>query len=318
VQSKVLNLLRKEKGYISGEEISEVLQITRSAVWKHIEELRKLGYQIEAIPHLGYRLVSPPDRILPQEILWELKTKVMGRRIFCFETVDSTMDIAYDLGMKNFPEGTLVCSETQKKGRGRMGRDWFSPKYKGLYFSLLLRPNILPQQAPQLTLLSAVAVREAIVRIVELECLIKWPNDILIEGKKVGGILTEMQAETDEIKFVIVGIGVNVNTEKSLLPYKATSLKEEKGKRISRVDLLKEILQQMEKYYLLFKEKGFLPIAEEWKKHSNMLGHPVKIISHHRTIEGEAIDLDIDGALLVRKDSGFIERVFSGDVIKVF
>jgi BirA family biotin operon repressor/biotin-[acetyl-CoA-carboxylase] ligase len=317
MENKILILLRKEEGYLSGEEISEHFGLTRAAVWKHIEELRCLGYEIEAVPHLGYKLVTIPDKLLADEISWELKTKVMGKRIFCFESLDSTMDTAYELGMKNSPEGTLVCSETQKKGRGRMGRSWFSPRHKGLYFSLILRPDILPNEAPKLTILSAVAVREAIKELTGLEALIKWPNDILIHDKKVGGILTEMQAETDEVKFVVIGVGINVNTEKFLLPPRASSLKEEKGEEIFRIELLKEILRKIEKYYFLFQDKGFSPLAREWKEHSGILGHHIKILSHHKTIEGEAVDLDSDGALLVRKDSGFIEKVLAGDVIKV-
>ncbi len=317
MQDKILSLLRKEEGYLSGEEISAHLGISRAAVWKHIEELRSQGYEIQAVPHLGYKLAGIPDRFLAEEISWELKTKIIGKRIYCFEIVDSTMDVAYELGMENLPEGTLVCAETQRRGRGRMGRQWISPKYKGIYFSLILRPDILPNEAPKLTILSAVAVREAIEEFTALGCQIKWPNDILLHDKKVGGILTEMQAETDKVRFVIVGIGMNVNTEKSLLSPRAASLKEEKGEKISRLDLLKEILRRIEKYYFLFKAQGFLPIADEWKKHSAILGHHIKILSHHNTIEGEAIDLDADGSLLVRRDEGFIEKVLAGDVVKV-
>ncbi|MCM8783590.1 MAG: biotin--[acetyl-CoA-carboxylase] ligase [Candidatus Omnitrophica bacterium] len=320
MQEKIISFLRKSKDYISGEELSKLTGITRAEVWKQIESLRNLGYDIEALPHLGYRLISPPDKLLPEEITWDLGTKLMGKKIFSFEVLDSTMDFTHELGIRNFPEGTVVCSETQKKGRGRRGREWFSPKYKGLYFSILLKPQISPNQAPQLTILSAVAVREAISNITGLECLIKWPNDILISGKKVGGILTEMAemgAETEKIKFIVLGIGINVNTEKHLLPTQASSLKEERREKFSRIELLKEILRKIERYYFLFKEKGFSPLAEEWKKYSCILGHRIKIISQQKAIEGEAIDLDREGALLVRKDSGFIERVFAGDVVKI-
>jgi len=317
MEDKILTLLKKEKGYLSGEDISEHFGISRAAIWKHIEELRSQGYEIEAAPHLGYRLVSAPDRLLADEIAWELQTKLIGKKIYSFDSLDSTMDFAYELGLKNSPEGTIVCAETQKKGRGRMGRSWASPRYKGIYFSVILRPQIMPNEAPKLTILSAVAVREAIEKISGLNPLIKWPNDILVNDKKVAGILAEMQAETDAVKFVVIGIGINVNTDKSLLPPKATSLKEERGEEISRIVLLQEILRLIENYYFLFQDKGFSPIAEEWKKHSAILGHHVKILYHHKTIEGEAVDLDCDGALLVRKDSGFIEKVLAGDVVKV-
>ncbi|MGE4357339.1 MAG: biotin--[acetyl-CoA-carboxylase] ligase [Candidatus Omnitrophota bacterium] len=317
MQEKILNILRKSKEYFSGEELSRILGISRAGIWKHIESLRSLGYEIEAVPHLGYRLINLPDRLLPEEISWGLGTKIMGKKIFSFAVLDSTMDFAYELGIMNLPEGTLVCSETQRKGRGRMNRTWISPKYKGLYFSLLLRPNISPQQAPQLTLISAIAVREAIADLTGLECLIKWPNDILFNDKKIGGILTEMYAEMDEVRFVVVGIGINVNTEKNLLPPQASSLQEEKKEKVSRIELLKEILRKLEKYYFLFRKKGFSPLVEEWKKYSCVLGHQIKIISQQKIIEGEAVDLDKEGALLVRDDSGFIERVFTCDVVKV-
>ncbi|MCM8778465.1 MAG: biotin--[acetyl-CoA-carboxylase] ligase [Candidatus Omnitrophica bacterium] len=317
MQEKIINLLRKEKGYLSGEEISQRIGITRAGIWKQIENLRRLGYEIEAFPHRGYRLLNTPDRLLPEEISWELGTKIMGKNIFSFTTLDSTMDFAYELGLKDFPEGTIVCSETQRKGRGRLGRSWVSPKYKGLYFSILLRPKILPHEASKFTLLSAVAVREAIVELTGLECLIKWPNDLLVNERKVGGILTEMQAETDRVKFLIIGIGINVNTEKRILPSQASSLKEEKGEKISRIELLKESLRRLERYYLLFQGKGFSPIIREGKKYSAVLGHQIKIVSHQKIIEGEAIDLDSEGALLVRRESGFMEKVLAGDVVRV-
>lgn len=317
MQDKILNLLRKAEGYLSGEEISEHLGVSRAAVWKHIEELRKEGYGIEAMPHLGYRLVVLPDRLFKEEISWKLNTKIIGRELLCFEALDSTMDMCYELGMKNRPEGTVVCAETQKKGRGRMGRNWSSPRQKGIYFSVLLRPRISAIEAPKLTILAAVAVAAAIKGFTGLTPSIKWPNDILIDDKKICGILTEMQAEQDLIKFVVIGIGINVNADKSDLPPKATSIKEEKDVEVSRTELFKETLREIERYYTLFQSKGFSPIAREWKAQASILGHRIKILSQNRSIEGEAIDLDSDGSLLVRKDSGFIEKILSGDVIKI-
>lgn len=317
MNEKILALLRQRTTYVSGEEISKHLGISRSAIWKHVQELRQQGYEIIAVPHLGYELVSIPDRLLPEEITFGLNTKIIGRQIYHYDMVASTMDVAMDLGMKASPEGVIVCAEGQHKGRGRLGRFWTSVKHKGIYLSLILKPQISPIESPGLTLLSAVAVCQAIRKTTRLDCLIKWPNDLIIDNKKVGGILTEMNAEMDRIKFVVIGIGINVNTPQSLLPAKATSLKEELGERISRIELTKQLLRDIEDEYILFQKNGFKTVIEKWKRLSTTLGHRVKIISDKNLIEGEALDIDSDGGLLVREDSGFVEKVMVGDVVKV-
>jgi len=314
-QEKILDFLKKKPEYISGDQISQRLGITRQALWKHIQELKELGYDIVAVPHLGYRLISAPDRLFPSEISRYLDTKFIGKKIYYFDTLSSTMDLAMELGIKGLPEGTLVLAETQTKGRGRLGRGWLSPKYKGIYLSLILRPNILPQQAPMLTLLSAVSVCEAVRQIAALEPEIKWPNDILIRHKKLGGILTELNAEMDEVRFVIVGLGLNINNDKKTLLNGATSLKEEKGEPVNRSELLKEILRVIEKNYLIFQEKGPLPVLDKWREYSITLGKRVKVFCHRQHIEGIASDIDIDGGLLIRKDSGITEKVMAGDVV---
>lgn len=317
MNEKILTLLRDRTTYVSGEEISSHLGISRSAIWKHIQELRQQGYEIVAIPHLGYELVSVPDRLLPSEITSNLNTKIMGREVYHYEMVSSTMDIAMDLGMKGAKEGVVVCTEGQYKGRGRLARFWSSPKNRGIYFSLILKPKISPAESPKLTLLSAVAVCLAIRKIAKLDCLIKWPNDLIINNKKVGGILTEMNAEMDMVRFVVIGIGINVNTPESLLPPKATSLKEQSGGRVSRVELTKDILKNIEREYILFQKEGFKVIIEKWRKFSTTLGHRVRVQFHEEDIEGQAFDIDDDGALLVRRDSGFVQRITAGDIVKV-
>jgi len=317
MNEKILAILRDATTYVSGEDISKKLGISRSAIWKHIQELRHQGYDIVAVPHLGYELTSVPDKLLPSEISFGLNTKIIGGEIHHYDTVSSSMDIAMDLAMKGCKEGAVVCVEGQYKGRGRLSRFWSSPKNRGVYLSIILRPNISPAQSPKLTLLSAVGVCQAIKNITKLECLIKWPNDLIINNKKVGGILTEMNAEMDVIKFVIIGIGVNANTPESLLPPRATSLKEQLGKRISRIELTREILKSIENEYILFRKEGFKSIIEKWKKFSTTLGHRVKVQFHKEYLEGEALDIDTDGALLVRRDSGFVGRVTAGDIIKV-
>lgn len=317
MKEAILNFLRKSEGFISGEEISKSLKISRAGIWKHIQELRDDGYEIVAVPHLGYRLASAPDKLFPSEIQSNLHTKIFAKKIFHYEVVTSTMDIAFDLGLKGEPEGSIILAEGQQKGRGRMGRNWISPKGKGIYLSLILRPKLLPNEAAKLTLLSGVAVSEAIRKITGLSCLIKWPNDILIRDKKVGGILTELSAETDQVKFVILGIGINVNTRKALLPKEATSLKEEMGDSVSRVELARQIIKEIEEFYLLFEREGFNPILKQWKHLSSTIGKRIKVTSLKEIIEGEAIGIDNHGALLVRKDSGFMAKVISGDVVRV-
>ena len=317
MKDELLKFIKKQDGYISGEEISRHFKVSRAGIWKQVQQLKKDGYEIVAVPHLGYRLNSSPDRLLPQEVSFGLNTKIIGRDIHHFDCLDSTMDIAFKLGINAAKEGTVVCAETQRKGRGRMGRIWASPKHKGVYFSLILRPNLPPNETAKLTLLSAVAVCEAIRDTTGLLSYIKWPNDILINDKKVAGILTEMDAEMDIVKFAIIGIGINVNLKHAFLPDKATSLKEEKGEVFSRVQLLQEILRKIEKFYLLLQKDGFGTIVERWRQLSSTLGKRVKVAYHRRYIEGEAVDVDLDGGLLIRNDSGFIEKIMAGDVIKV-
>jgi len=314
-QNKILDFLRHKQEYVSGEEISQRLKISRQALWKHIQELKNAGYDILAVPHLGYCLVSSPDRLFPAEVAHHLHTKFIGKRIYYFDNLSSTMDIATQLGIKGLPEGTLVLSEAQSRGRGRLGRNWLSPKYKGIYLSLILRPKILPVQTPILTLLAAVSVCEAIKEVAGLDARIKWPNDIILSNKKLGGILTELNAEMDEVRFIIIGIGINVNNDKNTLIPTATSLREEKKAQVNRITLLKEILRKLETNYLILQDKGSEVISEKWRVYAITLGRRVKIICQKKHLEGQAIDIDNDGALLLRLDSGLIERVTSGDIL---
>ncbi|MDD4940077.1 MAG: biotin--[acetyl-CoA-carboxylase] ligase [Candidatus Omnitrophica bacterium] len=314
MQEKILDLLKKSPEYVSGEEISSHLKISRQALWKHIHALIDAGYDIAAVPHLGYRLVSSPDRLFPSEVTRRLNTRFVGKKIHYFDTVSSTMDDALRLALSGSPEGTAVIAESQTKGRGRLGRDWYSPKYKGVYFSLILRPLIPPNQAPLLTLMSAVSLCEAIKENTGLACQIKWPNDILLHNKKVGGILTELNGETDVSRFMVIGIGINVNNDKrSMLP-QSTSLKEIKKQDISRVELLQEIFRRLESNYLAFQKKGSAYITGEWREWNITLGRRVKVTCHKEHIEGEAVDIDADGGLLVRNDPGLIRKVLAGDV----
>ncbi|MDD2928033.1 MAG: biotin--[acetyl-CoA-carboxylase] ligase [Candidatus Omnitrophica bacterium] len=315
MQDKILNLLKKKEAYVSGEDISSYLNISRQALWKHIQELKDKGYDIEAVPHLGYRLASSPDRLFEFEVSRSLNTKTFGRRIFYYDTLTSTIDMAMDLGVKGAASGTLILAESQTKGKGRLGRDWFSPKYKGLYMSLILRPSMLPTQASILTLLAAVSICTALKNSTGITSQIKWPNDLLVNNKKLCGILTQVIAETDRIDFVIISAGINVNNDKKSLISTATSLKEQKKEEVSRVSLLQEILRELEVNYLFLEKKGASQILEKWRQSNATLGRRVKVYCQHKHIEGEALDIDTDGGLLIRKDNGITQKVMSGDVV---
>ena len=315
MQNKILEFLKRKQEYVSGEDLSSHLKISRQALWKHIQALRDFGYEILAVPHLGYKLASLPDRLFSSEVERGLNTKLIGKKIYYFDHINSTMDMATGLGLKGAPEGTIILSEAQSQGRGRMGREWHSPKYKGIYLSLVLKPAILPNQAPILTLLSAVSICEAVKELTGLDVKIKWPNDIFIGNKKLCGILTELNAEMDQIRFIIIGIGLNINNDKKSLITGSTSLKEETDNTFSRVSILQEILRKIEANYFIFQKSGPKVIADKWRNYALTLGRRVKVAIQKDQIEGQAVDIDTDGSLLLRKDSGIVQKITAGDVV---
>jgi BirA family transcriptional regulator, biotin operon repressor / biotin---[acetyl-CoA-carboxylase] ligase len=318
--AEILTALRSaNEGGVSGAELSHKLGISRAAIWARIEELRQVGYNIEATPHLGYRLVSSPDALHADDLLARLgKTRVIGRDIRVFQETTSTNDVIEKLARDQVKEGVVVFAESQTKGRGRLGRKWISPARKGLWFSILLRPDLQPQEATQLTVASATALRRAIAANTGLKAQIKWPNDILINGKKTAGILTELSAELDRVKHIILGIGVDVNLNAAEFPQDlrriATSLKIESGKPVSRADLAVRILRELDADYARVCAGKFESIVDEWEEHCGTMGQPVTIHVGDRKIHGRAESLDDDGALLLRTEHGTVERVTGGDV----
>jgi len=315
MKNKVLNYLKEKNEFISGQAISKALKVSRTAVWKYIKQLQKDGYAVEAISRRGYKLSGSPDKIFPDLVRKGLKTKIFGREIVYFESVDSTMNEAARLAIQGAKEGVVVCAETQIHGRGRLGRSWVSAQGKGIYFSVILRPRVILAEASCLTLVFAVAVCQAIRLVTGLDTKIKWPNDILIGQKKVVGILTELNAELDRIHFIILGVGINVTGQISSLLANATSLEKEAGQKVSRVFLLQEILRQMEKYYQLFHAQGFAPVAGAWRSLSATLNTQVKVVELNKATEGLAMDIDNQGALLIKEKNGAIIRKVSGDVV---
>src|SRR5450755_3717677 len=265
--AKILSALRAHPDGVSGAQLAEQLGISRAAVWARIEELRSLDYDIEASPHFGYRLVSSPDALHADDLLARLgKTKVIGRDIQVFEQTTSTNDVIEKLSRDGVKEGAVVFAESQTKGRGRLGRKWISPAHKGLWFSILLRPDLRPQETTQLTVAAATALRRAIASETNLRPDIKWPNDILAGGKKVAGILTELSAELDRVKHVNLGIGVDVNQDSGEFPPElrklATSLKIESGNPIERAQLATEILRELDADYEKICSGQFASVAD--------------------------------------------------------
>ena len=308
-----------ENGGVSGAELSQRLGFTRAAIWARVEELRKVGYEIEASPVLGYRLISTPDVLHADDLLARLgETKVIGRDIQVFEQTTSTNDVVEKLARDGVKEGAVVFAESQTKGRGRLGRNWTSPARKGLWFSILLRPNLRPQETTQLTVAAAAAVWRAIHAVTGLSPEIKWPNDILIGGKKVVGILTELSAEVDRVKHITLGIGVDVNLTANELPLElrkiATSLRIESGKTIERAELATQILRELDKDYSRVCSGKFAALADEWEAHCSTIGKQVTVGIGERRLRGRAEALDDDGALLLRTEHGRLERVIGGDV----
>ena len=317
---QILKALRRAgEGAVSGAELSQALGVSRAAVWARIQELRELGYDIEASPHLGYRLLEAPDVLHADDLLSRLgSTRVIGRDIRVFQETTSTNDIIEKLARDGVREGAVVFAEAQSRGRGRLGRKWLSPPRKGLWFSVLLRPALRPPQATQLTVAAATALRRAIESQTGLKPEIKWPNDILVHGRKVAGILTELSAELDQIKHIILGIGVDVNLAHSEFPPElrkvASSLMAELGKPLSRPELAVASLRELDHEYRRVTAGQFAPVADEWEKHCTTLGHQVVIRMGQRQLRGRAESLGEDGALLLRTEHGHLERIVGGDV----
>lgn len=312
----VLQALRGQTAPLSGEVLAARLGLSRAAVWKRIHRLKSLGYEITGSPRRGYRLLACPDKLLPEEIAQGLQARWFKGPVHHFETLDSTNDEAKRLGAREAPEGTLVVAEGQTRGRGRLGRSWDSPPGAGLYVSLLLRPPLPPGDLPQLTLTTAVAVVRAVRTVAGVAPGIKWPNDLLLQGKKLGGILTEMETESDRIRHLVVGLGLNVNNRffAAELAATATSLALATGGTFSRVRLLQVWLEEFEELYRRFLAREFPVILEEWKQHAVTLGQMVTVRQGVQEIHGRALEVESDGALLLQTRTGEVVRVTSGEI----
>ncbi|MBO9128220.1 biotin--[acetyl-CoA-carboxylase] ligase [Bacillus sp. 165] len=318
IRKQLLEIFSEADGeFVSGQTISEQLGCSRTAVWKHMEDLRKEGYELEAVRRLGYKIAKKPDKVTGNEIQLGLQTSFIGRNVYYEDTVDSTQKIAAGLAYEGVSEGTVVVAEQQTSGRGRLSRKWYSPKGTGIWMSIILRPAIPTQNAPQLTLLAAVSVAQAIEE-AGVSVSIKWPNDILINGKKAVGILTELQAEADKINAVIIGIGINVNQKQEDFAEEiqtiATSLAIEKGTKLARAELMQSIFYHMERLYQQYLDKGFQIVKLLWESYAISIGKTITARTVTQTLTGIAKGITEDGVLMLEDESGNIHYIHSADI----
>lgn len=319
IDRRILEIFRsRDGGVVSGEELSRSLAVSRTAVWKHIKALKGLGYRIEAVPSRGYRLVSTPDIFTPAELSSGLHVTRIGTCLVCLGETDSTNTLAYRLAEEGAAEGTVVIADAQNRGKGRLGRQWESPAGVNLYCSIILRPPIMPLHAPQLTFLSAVAVAEAIERSVGLTPVIKWPNDVLVNGLKVAGMLNEMSAETERVEFLVLGIGVNINMQRDQFPadlrHPASSLAIEAGHEVRRLSFARALLESLDAHYVRYLAEGYGPLRQAWLDRSAVMGRRVRVSGQQGDSRGAVEGIDEIGALLLRTTGGTLERVLAGDV----
>ncbi|MCT4620738.1 MAG: biotin--[acetyl-CoA-carboxylase] ligase [Marinisporobacter sp.] len=316
----VLEALKKNKDhFISGEELSKKIGVTRTAVWKHIKQLKEEGYEIESVSRKGYRLTKEPDTLDSNALEIEIRSKYIGSKIHHVESIDSTNNMAKKMASEGAKEGTVIIAEEQTGGRGRLGRSWVSPKGTGIWMSIILRPPIDPTEAAKITQITAAAVATGLRNMIGEDVGIKWPNDIIIHKKKTCGILTEMSAELNSVNYIIVGIGINVNVDIDEFPEDvrsvATSIKAYMGKTVSRKEIVKEILFAFEELYSDFIEnKNIKKSIDICKKYSVTLGKQVKIRTKGEEVIAEAIDLTEDGQLLIKNELGEVKTVLSGEV----
>ncbi len=321
MKRKIIDMLKSASNrFISGEEIADKLSVTRTSIWKNIQTLKKLGYDIESRGKLGYKLNQVADILLPAAVQSGLNTKIIAgenRMVHKF-SVDSTNKLAKKLAYEGAADGTVIVAEEQTGGKGRLERNFFSPKGKSILFSLILRPKCLPKDAPKFTLMAAVAVANAMTRF-NLPAQIKWPNDLMFDGRKVVGILTEMSAQIEKVNYIIVGIGINVNIAPEDFPPDikkiAASLAEMNGGEISRVDFFRAVLEEFDKLYIDVNAEGFEKIFMQWRKFNITLGKNIKVLSADtgESFNGVAVDIDSDGALVVDTEKGR-QTLYAGDV----
>lgn len=302
MKGRILNILRTEHDVVSGEILSAHLGISRVSVWKHLKKLRELGYHIEATPK-GYRLLDDPDFLYP----WEFEES--PTKIHYFDEVDSTMDIARELARNGCPHFTVVIAGRQKKGRGRLKRTWLSPE-GGLYFTVIVRPDIPPALSSRVNFAASTVLAQILRNHYDIHAKVKWPNDVLVDGRKISGILSEMEAEIDRVGFISIGVGINVNNDPTSHEPSAISVKQLLGRQILRKELLAAFLNRFQHAL----DNGNLEQAvSQWKRYAETLNRYVRVATTHETSEGFAVDVDDNGALILKLADGSLKRIIYGD-----
>ncbi len=313
---QVLGFLRASPDYVSGDYVSSQLKLSRTAVWKYINQLKQMGYTFDTLKGKGYSLRSTPDRLYPWEIERYLHTGSLGRVIEYRDTVDSTNDRAFDMALAGAAEGTCVVAETQRAGRGRLRRKWVSPYGKNLYLSLVLRPQLHPSLVYPITFLSSLAVYDTLTGL-GLGPTLKWPNDVLVNGRKICGTLLELSTEADLVRFVVVGIGLNINMKKGDIGEdirsKATSILIETKIPFERARICGMLLDSFETYYNMLRNDGVTKLCRAWEQRAHIKGMRLEVVQTDRVVSGIAEGIGEDGALLLN-DNGTIRKVIAGDV----
>lgn len=317
MKHKILSLLKAQEGYVSGQEISNSLGVSRTAIWKYIEKLREEGYEIESMTRKGYRLVESPDLLNEAEIAGRIPDGILTGEIKVFPTIDSTNEEAKRAFVQGAPDGSMYVSDQQTSGKGRRGRTWISPKGEDAFFSFLLKPDLPPESASMITLVAALAGVKTVEKHISCDCKIKWPNDLVIHGHKICGILTEMSADMDQIHYIVTGIGFNLNRTSfdDSIGQMASSIYAMTGYKVDRNAFVADYAAEFMKLYHIFLETQNLSVfQEEYNSHLINVGREVKIIRKEGEVIRTALGINEMGELLVQDETGKISNIFSGEV----
>lgn len=316
MKTEILTMLREAEGYISGQNLCNYFGVSRTAIWKVMNQLKEDGYKIEAVQNRGYRIVNVPDVLYESELKSRMKTAFMGQKVYYFDSLDSTNIYAKKIADEE-AEGTLVVADAQQAGKGSRGRGWESSPGEGIWMTVILKPDIQPSDASRLTLVMALSVVRACEQYLQIPLQIKWPNDIVCNGKKVCGILTEMSAELNYINYIVIGIGINVNIQKfsEELELKATSFYKETGKKINRAGLVALIMKYFEEDYQKFLQtRDLRNLLDDYTKHSVTIGSDIKVLDRKGNYTGKALGVNQEGHLLVQREDGTQVTVLADEV----
>jgi len=317
MKNEILRALRETDSYVSGQELCRKLGVSRTAVWKNIRSLQEDGYEIEAVTNRGYRLAGVPDTIAEEEVASRLQTERMGRQIRYFSRIDSTNQYAKRIAEEGAPDGTLIIADEQTAGKGRSGRTWVTPPAEAIAFTLLLRPKLSPDRISMVTLVMGLAVTNAVNSLYGVSAGIKWPNDVVIKGRKLCGILTEMSAEVRQVNYIVIGVGINANLTSFPEEIReiATSLKLELGRDINRAELIARVMAEFERLYAEFEAQGDLgAVMQEYNELCLNAGSKVRVLDPNGEYTGTSRGINSMGELLVETEDGKMQEVYAGEV----